>query len=53
MGKQGTKISGVDVKDLIKDLNKAYCDEWLAIYSYWYMAKIATGMGSLRAWYLR
>ncbi|MCM8782267.1 MAG: ferritin [Candidatus Omnitrophica bacterium] len=45
MGKQGTKIAGLDVKDLIKDLNKAYCDEWLAYYSYWYMAKTVTGPG--------
>ncbi|MEW5758895.1 MAG: ferritin-like domain-containing protein [Candidatus Omnitrophota bacterium] len=45
MGKQGTKIAALDVKDLLKDLNKAYCDEWLAYYSYWYMARVATGMG--------
>jgi bacterioferritin len=45
MGKQGTKIVGIDVKDLIKDLNKAYADEWLAHYSYWYMARIVTGIG--------
>jgi bacterioferritin len=45
MGKQGTKIVGLNVKELIKDLNRAYCDEWLAYYSYWYMAQIVTGMG--------
>ncbi|MEK6647654.1 MAG: ferritin-like domain-containing protein [Candidatus Firestonebacteria bacterium] len=45
MGKQGTKIVKVDVKDLIKDLNKAYADEWLAYYSWWYMSKIVTGKG--------
>lgn len=45
MGKQGTKIVGIDVKDLIKDLNKAYADEWLAYYSYWYMARTVTGKG--------
>jgi len=44
MGKQGTKIVGIDVKDLIKDLNKAYADECLAHYSYWYMARTVTGM---------
>lgn len=45
MGKEGTKIAGVDVQDLIKDLNRAYCDEWLAFYSYWYISKIVTGKG--------
>jgi len=45
MGKQGTKIVGVDVKELINDLNKAYCDEWLAYYAYWYMSKTVTGKG--------
>jgi bacterioferritin len=45
MGKQATKILGLNVKELIKDLNRAYCDEWLAYYSYWYMAQIVTGMG--------
>ncbi|OGF45478.1 MAG: hypothetical protein A2452_10920 [Candidatus Firestonebacteria bacterium RIFOXYC2_FULL_39_67] len=45
MGKEGTKIAGVDVKDLIKDLNRAYCDEWLAYYSWWYMSKVVTGPG--------
>jgi bacterioferritin len=45
MGKQGTKITGVDVKELIADLNRAYADEWLAIYSYTYMASTVTGAG--------
>ena len=45
MGKRGTKIVGVDVKELLKDLNRAYCDEWLAHYSYWYMAQVVTGLG--------
>ncbi|MBU2540809.1 MAG: ferritin-like domain-containing protein [Candidatus Omnitrophica bacterium] len=45
MGKQGSKISGVDVKELINDLNRAYADEWLAIYSYKYMAETVTGLG--------
>ena len=42
MGKQAIKIVELDVKELIKDLNKAYCDEWLAYYAYWYMAKTAS-----------
>jgi bacterioferritin len=45
MGKEGTKVADLDVKDLIKDLNKAYADEWLAHYSYWYMSKTVTGPG--------
>ncbi|MDD5617625.1 MAG: ferritin-like domain-containing protein [Candidatus Omnitrophica bacterium] len=45
MGKTARKIVEVDVKDLIKDLNKAYCDEWLAFYAYWYMAQTVEGRG--------
>lgn len=45
MGKEATKIAAVDVKELIKDLNKAYADEWLAHYSYLYMARVVTGPG--------
>ena len=45
MGKQGTKIVGLDVKELITDLNRAYADEWLAFYSYWYMSKVVSGAG--------
>ena len=43
MGKEGAKVAAVDVKELIKDLNRAYADEWLAHYSYLYMARTATG----------
>lgn len=43
MGTQGTKIVGLDVKKLIKMLNKALADEWLAYYQYWIGAKIAQG----------
>lgn len=45
MGKEGTKVAGLNVNDLIKDLNRAYADEWLAHYSYWYMARTVTGSG--------
>jgi bacterioferritin len=45
MGKQGTNIVDYNVEDLLKELNSAYADEWLAYYSYWYMAKIVTGPG--------
>ncbi|MCM8762958.1 MAG: bacterioferritin [Candidatus Omnitrophica bacterium] len=45
MGKQARAIVEISLKDLVKDLNKAYCDEWLAYYLYWYMAKTVSGRG--------
>jgi len=45
MGKKAREIAGLDLKDLIKDLDKAYCDEWLAYYAWWYMAVAVEGMG--------
>ena len=45
MGKKGIEVVGLDVKEVIADLNRAYCDEWLAFYSWWHMAKIVTGPG--------
>ncbi|MEK6590979.1 MAG: ferritin-like domain-containing protein [Nitrospinota bacterium] len=45
MGKRAREIVEVDLKDLIKDLNRAYCDEWLAFYAYWYMAQAVDGKG--------
>ena len=30
MGKQARTITEVSLKELVKDLNKAYADEWLA-----------------------
>ena len=43
MGTVGRKIVGTDVKKLVKLLNKAYADEWLAYYQYWIGAKVAKG----------
>ncbi len=43
MGKQARAIVDLSLKELVKDLNKAYCDEWLAFYLYWYMAQIVSG----------
>lgn len=43
MGTMGKKIVKLDVKKLIKLLNKALADEWLAYYQYWIGAKIAEG----------
>lgn len=45
MGRKAKEIADLDVKDLIKDLDKAYCDEWLAFYAYWYMAQTVEGKG--------
>ncbi|OGW76901.1 MAG: hypothetical protein A3I73_06365 [Omnitrophica bacterium RIFCSPLOWO2_02_FULL_45_16] len=45
MGKEGVKVAAVNVKEIIKDLNRAYADEWLAHYSYLYMARTVTGPG--------
>ncbi len=43
MGKQARAITEISLKDLVKDLNKAYSDEWLAFYLYWYMAQTVSG----------
>ncbi len=45
MGKQLRAVSEVSLKDLVKDLTKAYADEWLAFYLYWYMAQTVSGKG--------
>lgn len=47
MGTKGralVKAKGIDVQELIKLLNKAFADEWLAYYQYWIGAKIAVGI---------
>ncbi|PIP19306.1 MAG: bacterioferritin [Candidatus Omnitrophica bacterium CG08_land_8_20_14_0_20_41_16] len=43
MGKQARAITEINLKDLARDLNKAYADEWLAFYLYWYMASTVSG----------
>jgi len=43
MGKQARAIVELSLKDLVKDLNKAYADEWLAFYLYWFMAQTVSG----------
>ncbi len=45
MGERFRKTSGVDIKEIIADLNKAYCDEWLAFYAYTYAAQTVSGKG--------
>jgi bacterioferritin len=43
MGTKGIQIIGMDVAKLIKELNKALADEWLAYYQYWLGAKVVKG----------
>lgn len=49
MGMKGKEIvekAGVNVPQLLKMLNKAYSDEWLAYYQYWVGAKVAAGVAA-------
>lgn len=43
MGTKGRAIVKTDVKALVKLLNKALADEWLAVYQYWAGSKVAVG----------
>ena len=43
MGKIAREISQTDVDELIKILNEAYGEEWLAYYQYFIGAKLASG----------
>jgi bacterioferritin len=43
MGEMAKKIIKTDVDDLVKTLNEAYAEEWLAYYQYWLGAKLAEG----------
>jgi len=43
MGTKGRAIVDMDVDELLKLLNKAFADEWLAYYQYWVGAQIVTG----------
>jgi len=43
MGKIGISISSVDVQDLLKQLNAALAEEWLAYYQYWIGARLMEG----------
>lgn len=44
MGQMAEKIIKMDKKKLIKVLNEAYAEEWLAYYQYWIGAKVAKGI---------
>jgi bacterioferritin len=43
MGTRGIEIVGMDVKELLNLLNKAFADEWFAYYQYWLGAKVVRG----------
>ena len=43
MGTKGRMIVDMDVDELIRLLNKALSDEWLAYYQYWIGSKIVKG----------
>jgi bacterioferritin len=43
MGTRGMEIVGMDVRELIDLLNKAFVDEWFAYYQYWLGAKVVRG----------
>jgi bacterioferritin len=43
MGTKGTTIVGMDVKELLGLLYKAFSDEWLAYYQYWIGSKVVRG----------
>ena len=43
MGTKGREIVDMDIKQLVKLLNKAFADEWLAYYQYWIGAKLVKG----------
>jgi bacterioferritin len=43
MGTKGREIIGMNVDELVAQLNKAFADEWLAYYQYWIGAKVVKG----------
>ncbi|MDD1660517.1 MAG: ferritin [Methanomicrobiales archaeon] len=43
MGTKGTTIVGMDVKELLGLLYRAFSDEWLAYYQYWIGSKVVKG----------
>ena len=43
MGKKGREIVEVDVEELLKDLNSAYADEWIAFFYYTWAADFIEG----------
>ncbi len=43
MGKEAIKVASVDVEKLLKMLNEALAEEWLAYYQYWVGARLMEG----------
>ncbi len=43
MGKRAVEIAGLDVNELIQQLNEALAEEWLAYYQYWIGARVMEG----------
>lgn len=43
MGTRGREIVDLDINELIKLLNNAFADEWLAYYQYWIGAQVVKG----------
>jgi hypothetical protein len=43
MGTKGREIVGMDGEQLLKLLNMAFADEWLAYYQYWLGSKVVKG----------
>lgn len=46
MGRKSRELVGPKVNELIKDLNKAYADEWIAYFYYTWAADVASGINS-------
>ncbi len=44
MGEMAQKIVDLNREELIKELNVAFAEEWLAYYQYWIGAKVAVGI---------
>jgi len=44
MGKKAKEIVRANIAEVLKDLNTAYSDEWLAHFQYWYTAKWIRGI---------
>ncbi len=48
VGTKSTDLVSMDKNEVVTELNKAYCDEWLAFFQYNSLATIATGRGSFQ-----
>ena len=48
MGEMAQKISKTNKEELLKILNSAYAEEWLAYYQYWLGAKVAEGIERIK-----